>query len=119
MLAKNYLDICTHLKDSHLLEEVNMTPADAAEKFDAKDWMVTLQSLIRALDGVREKEVQGKQGRTQDEESRESFSNCDDDEDTKSNDDSSMDWDDDEEDLKSDDDSSKDSDKKNISVRIY
>lgn len=32
----------TFWKDSHLLEEVNMTSADAAEKFDAKDWMVTL-----------------------------------------------------------------------------
>ncbi|KAK7860834.1 aaa-atpase [Quercus suber] len=77
VLAKNYLDIDSHPlfeKINHLLEEVNISPADVAENLMPKTEVggtdASLESLIQALETVREEKTLGKGG-TQDKECRE------------------------------------------------
>ncbi|KAK7833489.1 aaa-atpase [Quercus suber] len=77
VLAKNYLDIDSHPlfeKINHLFEEVNISPADAAENLMPKTEVggtdASLESLIQALETVREEKTLGKGG-TQDKECRE------------------------------------------------
>ncbi|XP_075664224.1 AAA-ATPase At3g28610-like [Castanea sativa] len=77
VLAKNYLDIVSHPlfeKINHLLEEVNISPTDVAEnlmpKTEVGDTDASLESLIQALETVREEQILGKGG-TQDKECRE------------------------------------------------
>nr|XP_023884701.1 AAA-ATPase ASD, mitochondrial-like [Quercus suber] len=77
VLAKNYLDIDSHPlfeKINHLFEEVNISPADVAENLMPKTEVggtdASLESLIQALETVRDEKTLGKGG-TQDKECRE------------------------------------------------
>ena len=70
VLAKNYLDIESHPlfeKISQLLEEVNMSPADVAEnlmpKIEGGKAETCLESLIQALESLKEGEAQDKENR--------------------------------------------------------
>lgn len=63
VLAKNYLEVEAHPTFDliqQLITEVNITPADVAEKLmpktAAKDAYVCLSNLIRALDGVKDQQ---------------------------------------------------------------